>query len=202
MDNETNEKKIVTIFKKFIDVDESVKRIPFYFFLVCVLLVVLIFKLSQTNEYLKVIAENSKNSIEYETFDDTFIEVVTEDNKEKDDYLTILEELTEDESTSEEDTTENQNISSKETTTKNNKETTTKANKETTTKNNTTEKSDDNVSRKSYVLNTSSKKIHYPDCSFVSRTKEENKKSVKLSTDELNQYKNDGYTMCKTCGGK
>lgn len=78
-----------------------------------------------------------------------------------------------------------------------------KNNKETTTENNTTtQKSDDNVSRKTYVLNTSSKKIHLPDCTFVGRTKEENKKTVKLSTDELNQYKNDGYTICKTCGGK
>ena len=68
MDNDNKEKNIVSIFKKFIDVDESVKRIPLYFFLVCVLLIVLIFKLSQTNEYLKVIAENGKNSIEYETF--------------------------------------------------------------------------------------------------------------------------------------
>ena len=62
-----------------------------YFFLVSVLLVVLIFKLGQTNEYLKVIAENGKNSIEYETFDDTFIEVITEENKDKEDYIPLLE---------------------------------------------------------------------------------------------------------------
>lgn len=202
MNKDNKEKKIVTIFKKFIDIDESVKRIPIYFFLVCVLLVVLIFKISQTNEYLKVIAENGKNSIEYETFDDTFIEVVTEDKKDKEDYLPLLEELTDDDLTSEEDNI-NQDTSSKETTTKNNIENTTLSDKETTTENNsTTQKSDDNVSRKTYVLNTSSKKIHLPDCTFVGRTKEENKKTVKLSNDELKQYKNDGYTMCKTCGGK
>ncbi len=194
MGKDNKEKKIVTIFKKFIDVDESVKRIPIYFFLVCVLLVVLIFKLSQTNEYLKVIAENGKNSIEYETFDDTFIEVITEENKDKEDYLPLLEELT-DEETTNESTTKNQNYTSKETTTKLNKETTTK-------KNTTTQNLYDNVARKTYVLNISSKKIHLPDCSFVARTKEENKKTVKLSDDELNQYKNDGYTICKTCGGK
>ena len=195
MDKNNKEKKIVTIFKKFIDVDESVKRIPFYFFLVCVLLVVLILKISQTNEYLKALAEDSRNRVEYETFDDTFIEVVTEEKKDKEDYITLLEELTGDMNTSEEDTTKKQNNDSKETTTKNNKETTTE-------NNTTTQKSDDNVSRKTYVLNTSSKKIHLPDCTFVGRTKEENKKTVKLSTDELNQYKNDGYTICKTCGGK
>ena len=195
MDN-NNEKKIVSIFKKFIDIDESVKRIPMYFFLVCVLLVVLIFKLTQTNEYLKVIAENGKNSIEYETFGDTFIEVSTEATKNKEDYLPLLEEVTDNDTSTEENTTKNQNNSVK--------ETTTKAQKETTTKNSTTttQKQEDNVARKTYVLNTSSKKIHSPDCSFVGRTKEENKKTVKLSTDELSQYKNDGYNMCKTCGGK
>ena len=191
-----NEKKLVSILKKFIDIDESAKRIPLYFFLICVLLVVLIFKLSQTNEYLKVIAENGKNSVEYETFDDTFIEVSTEETKSKEDYLPLLEEVTDNDTSTEENTTKNQNNSVK--------ETTTKAQKETTTKNSTTttQKQDDNVARKTYVLNTSSKKIHLPDCSFVGRTKEENKKTVKLSTDELNQYKNDGYSMCKTCGGK
>ncbi len=194
MNQDNKEKKIVTIFKKFIDVDESVKRIPMYFFLVCVLLVVLIFKLTQTNEYLKVIAENSKNSIEYETFDDTFIEVVTEDKKEKEDYIPLLEELTDEESTSE-TTTRKTNNTQTETTTKNNKE-------NTTANSTTTQKSDDNVSRKTYVLNTSSKKIHLPNCTFVGRTKEENKKTVKLSADELNQYMDDGYTICKTCGGK
>ena len=91
MGRDNGEKKIVTIFKKFINVDESVKRIPMYFFLVSVLLIVLIFKLGQTNEYLKVIAENGKNSIEYETFDDTFIEVITEENKDKEDYIPLLE---------------------------------------------------------------------------------------------------------------
>lgn len=195
MGKDNREKKIVTIFKKFIDVDESVKRIPMYFFLVSVLLIVLIFKLGQTNEYLKVIAENGKNSIEYETFDDTYIEVITEENKDKEDYLPLLEELTDEETTNEENSTKKQNNTSKETTAKNHSESTTNGNT-------TTQKSDDNITRKTYVLNISSKKIHLPDCSFVARTKEENKKTVKLSDDELNQYKNDGYTICKTCGGK
>lgn len=199
MDKNNKEKKIVTIFKKFIDVDESVKRIPFYFFLVCVLLIVLIFKISQTNEYLKALAEDSRNRVEYETFDDTFIEVETEEKKDKEDYIPLYEEITDNEASNEENTTKKQNNSVKETTTKAQKETTTKNSTMTTT---TTQNQDDNVSRKTYVLNTSSKKIHLPDCTFVGRTKEENKKTVKLSTDELNQYKNDGYTICKTCGGK
>lgn len=197
MDKNNKEKKIVTIFKKFIDVDESVKRIPFYFFLVCVLLVILIFKISQTNEYLKALAEDSRNRVEYETFDDTFIEVETEEKKDKEDYIPLYEELTDKETTSEEDSTKKQNITSKETTTKANKETTTKTST-------TTQKSDDNVSRKTYVLNISksSKKIHLSSCSFVSRIKDENKKTVKLTDEELQEYINDGYTICKTCGGE
>ena len=178
------EKKIVTIFKKFIDVDESIKRIPFYFFLVCVLLVVLTFKISQTNEYLKTLAEDSRNRVEYETFDDTFIEVETEDKKEKEDYIPLLEEVNDKEST-----TENQNNTSSDTIT----------NKfdVTTSENSTaTESSNDNVSRNTYVLNTTSKKIHLPDCSFVSRTKEENKKTVKLSTEDFNQYKYEYLNEC------
>ncbi|MBR5202272.1 MAG: hypothetical protein IKW45_03320 [Clostridia bacterium] len=191
-----NEKKIVSIFKKFIDIDESVKRIPIYFFLVCVLLVVLIFKISQTNEYLKEIAENGKNSIEYETFDDTFIEISTENTKEKEDYIPLLEETSNENSTTELTTNENKNTS---------KETTTKVENETSTNQSITvtdSPTDNNVTRKTYVLNTNSKKIHLPDCSFVPRTKEENKKIVELSNEELNQYKNDGYAICKTCGGK
>lgn len=193
MDKDNKEKKIVTIFKKFIDVDESVKRVPIYFFFVCVLLVIMIFKLGQTNEYLKVLAENSKNSVEYETFDDTFIEIVTENTKDKEDYLPLLEELTDDEITSEESTTRKQENSSK--------ETTTKIVKETTTDSTTTQKSDDNVSRKTYILNTSSKKIHSTTCSFLPKN-EENKKSVELSDNELNDYINNGYEVCKKCGGK
>ena len=116
------------------------------------------------------------------------------ENKDKEDYLPLLEELTDEETTNEENSTKKQNNTSKETTTKNHTETTTSST--------TTQKSDDNITRKTYVLNISSKKIHLPDCSFLARTKEENKKTVKLSDDELNQYKNDGYTICKTCGGK
>ena len=197
MGKDNREKKIVTIFKRFIDVDESVKRIPMYFFFVSVLLVVLIFKLGQTNEYLKVIAENGKNSIEYETFDDTFIEVITEENKDKEDYFPLLEELTDEETTNEENSTKKQNNTSKETTTKKHSETTTNGNT-------TTQKSDDNITRKTYVLNISksSKKIHLSSCSFVSRIKDENKKTVKLTDEELQEYIDDGYTICKTCGGK
>lgn len=54
---------------------------------------------------------------------------------------------------------------------------------------------------KTYVINKSSKKIHTNDCSFVDRMKEENKQIVQLTNDELNNYLNDGYTTCSSCGG-
>ena len=52
-----------------------------------------------------------------------------------------------------------------------------------------------------YVINVNSNKIHYSSCTFVTRMKEENKKEIKLSKDELNNYLNNGYTFCSTCGG-
>lgn len=54
---------------------------------------------------------------------------------------------------------------------------------------------------KTYVINKNSKKIHTKDCSFVDRMKEENKQTVQLTSDELNNYLNDGYTTCSSCGG-
>lgn len=163
------------------NIEITVKKLSKFLILLCVLLVVLIVRVEKANMYLRTIAENGTNAIEYETFDDTFIEVETDDKKEKEDYLPLLEELTEDETTTQKQSTTSNNIT------------------ETTTKDSTTV---DNSLKKTYVLNISSKKIHLPNCSFVSRTKEENKKTVKLSTEDLNQYKNDGYTICKTCGGK
>ena len=47
-----------------------------------------------------------------------------------------------------------------------------------------------------YILNTSSKKIHKPSCSSVSDMKDKNKKETTQSRDELIS---DGYTPCKRC---
>lgn len=189
------ENKFIDFFRKITDSESALKRIPFYFFLICVLLVVLIFKLGKTNQYLRIIAENGTSNIEYETRDDTFIEVITEDKKEIEDYIPLLEEVT-DETTTEKKT----NVSAKETTTKSNKETTTNNTTHSSTTTQTSE--ENNVTKKTYILNINSKKIHYPDCSSAARTKEENKKTVNLSKDELQNYINDGYTFCKTCGGE
>lgn len=47
-----------------------------------------------------------------------------------------------------------------------------------------------------YVLNTSSKKIHYPDCSYAEKLKEENRAE---HTGDLQSLFNDGYTACGIC---
>ncbi len=47
-----------------------------------------------------------------------------------------------------------------------------------------------------YVLNTSSKKIHYPDCSSVSDISKNNKKSVTRTIEEL---LDEGYKPCGVC---
>lgn len=185
--------------KKQTSAESLLKKVPFLLLLICVLLVVSIFKINETNKLLERIADNNINNVEYEKFKDTFIEVETENNKTVEDYLPIVSELHE----KDESTTENNSSDSKETTTKQGSV----SKNETTTQNSdtikeTTTKTDDNVERKTYILNISSKKIHSPNCSFVPRTKEENKKTVKLSDSELKNYINDGYALCKTCGGK
>ncbi|MGN1413861.1 MAG: DNA/RNA non-specific endonuclease [Anaerovoracaceae bacterium] len=47
-----------------------------------------------------------------------------------------------------------------------------------------------------YVLNTNTKKFHYPTCSSVSQMAEKNKKSVTASRDEIIT---DGYSPCGNC---
>jgi DNA-entry nuclease len=48
-----------------------------------------------------------------------------------------------------------------------------------------------------YVLNTSSKKIHSPDCSGAKNMSEKNKQTVK--GDKLQSYINNGYVLCGSC---
>ena len=70
----------------------------------------------------------------------------------------------------------------------------------------TSESSGENVSRSmpgasgdsdaSYILNTNTKKFHYPYCSSVSDMKEKNKEYSNKSREEIIA---DGYTPCKRC---
>ncbi len=52
-----------------------------------------------------------------------------------------------------------------------------------------------------YVINKSSKKIHLQSCSFADRIKEDNKNVLQLTKEELQEYLQNGYTKCSTCGG-
>ena len=149
-------------------------KTPFILFLIGVLLCILIFKINETNKYLKIIAENSSISIETETKDEN--------------YDSVLNVFTE-EPTKQEDILQKPNYESTEPT--DSTETVTQEDATTDTK-----------QGKTYVINISSKKIHKPDCSFVGRTKEENKNTVVLSDEQLKDYINNGYQICKTCGGK
>lgn len=54
---------------------------------------------------------------------------------------------------------------------------------------------------KTYVINKSSKKIHLESCSFADRIKEDNKNILQLTNEELQEYLQNGYTKCNTCGG-
>lgn len=175
--------------KKFFSSEASLQRVPLYFFLTCVLFVVLIFKLGETNHYLKEIAANGTGVIEIETKDDDYenvVDIYIEPTKSAEDIVPILGEMT-----------------STETTTEKSKETTTKkdgAENSNTTTQSASQNNADKSDKTTYVLNISSKKIHLPNCSFVDRTKEENKKTVELTAQELKEYLNNGYTFCKTCG--
>lgn len=182
-------------FKKFFSSEASLQRVPLYFFLTCVLFVVLIFKLGETNHYLKEIAANGTNVIEIETNDKDYenvVDVYIETTKSPEDIVPLLEEMSSSETTTEK---------SKETTTKKTETTTKKDTTNTTTTQLANQNNEDKSDKTTYVLNISSKKIHLPDCSFVNRTKEENKKTVELTEQELQNYLSDGYTFCKTCGG-
>jgi DNA-entry nuclease len=61
-----------------------------------------------------------------------------------------------------------------------------------------TENEDANVDKNAeFVLNTSSKKIHKPDCSGATNMSEKNKKVVKGK--DLTYYLQQGYEYCGTC---
>ncbi len=187
---------IMNFIKKFTDDESAIKRIPKYFFLIVVLLIVIAVELHQTNEKLDKILDNN-----VEEKKQMVVEIFSEEEKTPADYMPILDDVTNDESSTETTTDE--------TTTKGNSsnsvstETTTKSKPETTTKtaNSTETQQSNNVGKTEYILNINSKKIHFPDCSSAARTKDENKKTVNLTADELKEYLNDGYEFCKICGG-
>ena len=63
---------------------------------------------------------------------------------------------------------------------------------------NTTENNEVEFDKKAeYVLNTSSKKIHLPECSGAKSMSEKNKQTVK--DNKLQSYINNGYKLCESC---
>ena len=160
------------------------------FGILTVFLLVKMYKIDNTLNKLSYII-NTEIS-EYENED--LIDIFTEDTEIPESNLPIYDELSSGETTIENTTTGN--ISNDITI---QTETTSKQNDVTDAETNTT--STDNENKVTYVININSKKIHYAQCSFVSRMKEENKQTIKLSKNELKNYLENGYTFCSTCGG-
>lgn len=191
------EKKITDYIKSFTDTEHSIKRIPFYMLIVCVLLVVLIFEIRDTNKSLRIIAENGTKSVEYETIDDTFVEIVTEETKELVDYIPAASENTSS-TTKISSNKDHNNVS----TTKTSSNSTTKESTANATGSANAEVANNNQGKRNYILVTSTKKVHSPDCTYALRAKAENKKSVTLTDEQIDEYINRGYVLCKSCGGK
>lgn len=57
-------------------------------------------------------------------------------------------------------------------------------------------KKEENKLKQTYILNTSSKKVHTTSCSGIDQIKEENKKKVKDTSENLIK---EGYEACKKC---
>ena len=185
--------KINEFIKKYASSEAILRRIALYLLLSCVLLLLIFFKLYQINENILLLNNNNLNPLtsnttqsEYESVKDIFIEEETKPG----DIIPLYDEIYENSST--ENATENSKEYSS-----NNKET------ENTTSSITNQPTneEEHSTKTNYVINVNSKKIHFADCSFVSRMKEENKKTIKLSKVELNEYLINGYTLCSTCGG-
>ena len=174
MNKDSNKSKVRTYIENLTSEEASLKRIPFYLFLIGVLIVVFIIQISETNKYLKIIAESENPSIEIHTRDENYdkvLDIYSESPKSPEEILSNPYNDIEGQSTPQEN---DEGV----------------------------EPSSSTSNKQSYVINTGTKKIHKPDCSFVKRTNDENKKSVELSKDELKEYTNNGYEICKTCGGK
>lgn len=67
---------------------------------------------------------------------------------------------------------------------------------------NTSEVSETYISKhgKRYIINTSSKKIHSPDCQYAADISDEN--SSEIYTDNLSEYFDKGYSVCSKCNAE
>ncbi len=160
--------------------EKLLKGISFLLLLVVVLLVLIYFKLDKMDKNFVILSNN--DSIEVNTtneeYDDVF-DVFIETTENISDTLPLYDEFSDTSTTI----------------------ATTEDKQKQPTETNTTTSPPDNSGKITYVINKNSKKMHYKNCSFVDRMKEENKTVVQLSKQELSNYLNSGYSFCSSCGG-
>lgn len=177
-----NESKLKKFIEDAFTSEAKVSRIPYYFLAICILLTVICLELNTANRYLKRIASGGLGTYNYET-----------NSKSNDPYEIFSEKTTEQPS-------ENVSSENKSDETKSDSVSATQNSNDVSENNTTESKPQGKVT--AYVINKSSKKIHYPNCSYASNIKEENKLTVNLTADELNnQYLSNGYVFCSKCGG-
>ena len=157
----------------------------------CSITVVLLFKINEMNNNLNRLSYIMDNETESYQYKDT-IDVFLEETENAETVLPLYDEYN---SEKQENTKTEEHV-----------ETTSKTHNSVATPDNNTvipeeTSSTDNSAKRNYVININSNKIHYSSCTFVGRMKEENKKEIQLSKNELNDYLNNGYTLCSTCGG-
>ena len=183
-------KKLTDYLEKAVTAEAVVRRIAFYLLIICVFLCLIFFKLNEINQTILEVNEPILSSVkteENESVKDVFIE---ENDNIIGDVLPMYNELKESESKKEDEA-----VSDKATVN------TTEASTGKSFEDESTAQQQSSSKKSDFVINVSSKKIHYADCTFVGRMKEENRKAVQLSYEELNEYINNGYKLCSTCGG-
>lgn len=181
MKENEKESRLKKFIKDAFTSEAKASRIPYYFFAICILLTVMCLELNTANRYLKRIASGGLGTYNYET-----------NTKSNDPYEVFSDKTSEesDETSSDGTYTVTQSDSASETQNRT----------DATSDNSTVSKPQGQVT--TYVLNKSSKKIHYPNCSYAANIKEENKLTVNLTADELNnQYLSNGYVFCSRCAG-
>ena len=62
--NNKKTNKFVELFNKFNSSEAALRRLPIYFFIICILLTVLVIKIHNTNKFLKEISNNGTQVIE------------------------------------------------------------------------------------------------------------------------------------------
>lgn len=208
------ENKFIEFLKKAADSEHIFQAIPIFFLITCCLLVGMMFKLNQTNEYLKKIVSGKTDGIEFGTLDESKSENEEENSKiqidisenEPDTLAPYFEDTTSDRENTSKGKAESKPSKAPETSSSpqavSKAPSPSSSAKQTEPAKSQPPSTENAAAKSTYVINKDSKKIHKSSCSSVNRMKDSNKLTVKLSLQELNEYIHDGYTMCKTCGGK